>query len=104
MGVRESTVLEDALVHMVFAGVISRLEMREMRVVPCFTLCLDHSEDVQNLFCLNTIHQIIVGQTGQGWSKDLSDAPTFTYADLYNYVSMKPGYDHDGLNCCHEAL
>ena len=39
----------------------------------------------------------LVSSIKQGWSRDFSNAPTFTYADLYNYMIMKPGYDHDGL-------
>ena len=39
----------------------------------------------------------LVSLIKQGWSKDFLNAPTFTYADLYNYMIMKPGYDHDGL-------
>ena len=81
-----SPVLDDTLVHVVFAGVISRLGMQDSRVSPCFTLRPNHSEDTSKLICLNTIHQIIVGQTGQGWSKDFSNGPTFTYANLYNYI------------------
>ena len=33
----------------------------------------------------------------EGWFKDFSNAPNFRYADLYNYMIMKPGYDQDGL-------
>ena len=39
----------------------------------------------------------LVSSIKQGWSRDFSNAPTFTYADLYNYMIMKPSYDHDGL-------
>ena len=39
----------------------------------------------------------LVSSIKQGWPRDFSNAPTFTYADLYNYMIMKPGYDHDGL-------
>ena len=39
----------------------------------------------------------LVSSIKQGWSRYFSNAPTFTYADLYNYMIMKPGYDHDGL-------
>ena len=39
----------------------------------------------------------LVSLIKQRWSKDFSNALTFTYADLYNYIIMKPGYDHDGL-------
>ena len=40
----------------------------------------------------------LVSSIKQGWSKDFSNAPpTFTCADLYNYMIIKPGYDHNGL-------
>lgn len=39
----------------------------------------------------------LVSSIKEGWSKDFSNAPMFTYADLYNYMIMKPGYDHNGL-------
>lgn len=39
----------------------------------------------------------LVSSIKEGWSKDFSNAPSFSYADLYNYMIMKPGYDHDGL-------
>ena len=40
---------------------------------------------------------LLVSSIKQGWSRDFSNAPTLTHADLYNYMIMKPGYDHDGL-------
>ena len=40
---------------------------------------------------------LLVSSIKQGWSRDFSNAPTFMYADLYNYMIVEPGYDHDGL-------
>jgi len=39
----------------------------------------------------------LVSSIKEGWSKDFSHARSFSYADLYNYMIMKPGYDHDAL-------
>ena len=39
----------------------------------------------------------LVSSIKEGWWTDFSNAPRFTYADLYNYMIIKPGYDHDGL-------
>ena len=40
--------------------------------------------------------QCITAWCRRSWSRDFSNAPMFTGADLYNYMIMKPGYNHNG--------
>lgn len=39
----------------------------------------------------------LVSSIKNGWSNNLDECSNFTYPDLYNYLIMKPGYDHEGL-------
>lgn len=42
-------------------------------------------------------HLLLVSPIKQGWSTEFTNALMFMYADLYNFMIMKAGYDHNGL-------